>query len=61
MTSLSAQASVRHGEFTIATTRLVRATAVVAALLLVAAVELVAENYFDPQHRLNAAQMIPQP
>ena len=56
MTSLSMQTSVRRTRYLMTAANVVRSTAVLALLLLAALVVVAAENYFDPQHQLDAAQ-----
>ena len=61
MTSLSIQTSKRRGRQIIAAGKLARVVAILGVLLLAVVVEVVAENYFDPQHLLSSAEMTAQP
>jgi hypothetical protein len=57
MSSLSIQTSVPRSGYSMVGATLIRAVAVLTLLLLAGFVELAAENYFDPQHRIVAAEM----
>lgn len=61
MTSLSIQTSVRRNRKIFAAAKIARIIVILGVLLLAAAVEVVAENYFDPQHQLSSAEMTAQP
>jgi uncharacterized membrane protein len=56
MTSLSLPTSARRTGHFMTVTNVVRVTVVLALLLLAALVVVAAEDYFDPQHQVDAAQ-----